>query len=322
VKETLMKNRSDLTKATRILKAPSGLALLAAFLLGSCYATTALSTRNTGGPVKVFELGQRIPRNSKILDIVDSTGGWAEAGEMSSCRYRPIIKYLKKRTMALGGDAVAVLHVKKPLLWHSCFTIKAFLLDTIDISDWPRVGLTEEEIRRDLVARRQVLDDIEGIWDCRARSAVKMDVDTQIDASVYESSQNMGDPWFTGVSWVPPSVIQAMGQLSPEEQGSYRVAIVKAVDDTNYPYAAYILDPKIQEWQAGFLKARLRKIPDSSGYWVKWYGSTFQDDLREFHPDEKGALKAKVVVKLGLKYSIEQTLTKVYPPVTAGFAPD
>ena len=111
-----------------------------------------------------------------------------------------------------------------------------------------------------------------------------------------------------------PSVIQAMEQLSPEQQSSYRVAIVKAAGDPNYPYAAYILDPEIPEWKPGFLKARLRKLPDSTGYEAKWYGSTFQADVREFHPDETGALTTKVVIEQGLKYSIEQTLTKVYPP--------
>jgi hypothetical protein len=113
-----------------------------------------------------------------------------------------------------------------------------------------------------------------------------------------------------------------MEQLSPEEQSSYRVAIVKAAGDPNYPYAAYILDPEIPEWQPGFLKARLKRIPESSGYEAMWYGSTFQGDLREFHLDETGALKANVIVKLGLKYSIEQTLTRVYPPTAVKYAPD
>jgi hypothetical protein len=309
-------------KTTRILKALSSLALLAAFVSGSRCATTALSVKNKGGPIKVFELGQRIPRNSKILDVLDTSGGWAEAGEMSSCRYRPIIKYLKRRAKARGGDAIAVLHVKKPYIWSSCFSIKAFLLDMIDISDWPRVGPTEEEIRRDLDAGGRTLDDIEGIWTSHARCEVKMDAATQRIAAVYESSQNMGDPFFTGVLWVPSSVIRAMEQLSPEEQTFFRVAIVKAAGDPEYPFAAYILDPAIPEWQAGFLKARLRKLPDASGYEAKWFGSTFQDDKREFHSDETGALKTKVIVERGLKYSIEQTLTRIYPPRAAGYAPD
>jgi hypothetical protein len=196
------------------------------------------------------------------------------------------------------------------------------VLDTIDISGWPRVGLTEEEIRCDLDAGGRTLGDIEGIWTSRARSEVMMDAAAVSVASVYEGSQNMGDPLGTLVWQVPPSVIQAMGQLSPEEQSSYRVAIVKAAGDPNYPYAAYILDPEIPEWQPGFLKARLKRIPESSGYEAMWYGSTFQDDLREFHLDETGALKANVIVKLGLKYSIEQTLTRVYPPTAVKYAPD
>jgi hypothetical protein len=302
-----------MAKPNRILQTLSGMALLAAFLSSSRCATTALSAKNTGGPVKVFELGQRIPRNVEILDILDTSGGWAEAGEMSSCRYRPIIKYLKKKVKARGGDSIAVLHVQKPLVWRSCFRIKAFLLDTIDISGWPRVGLTEEEVRRDLDAGGRTLGDIEGIWTSRARSEVIVDNATLIVAGVYEGSQNMGDPYFTGVWRVPPSVIQAMEQLSPEEQISFQIAIVKAAGDPDYPYAAYILDPEIPEWQAGFLKARLRKLPDSSGYEAKWYGSTFQADLREFHPDETGALTTKVVIEQGLKYSIEQTLTRIYP---------
>jgi hypothetical protein len=138
--------------------------------------------------------------------------------------------------------------------------------------------------------------------------------ETDLRGAVVEYSLQKGDKRPTVVYRVSPSVIQAMQQLSPEQQSSYRVAIVKAVGDPDYPYAAYILDPDIPEWQAGFLKARLRKLPDSSGYEAKWYGSTFQAGLREFHPDETGALKTKVVIEQGLKYSIEQTLTKVYPP--------
>jgi len=323
-----MKKRSYVMKAMRILRALLGLALLAASVSGICCATTAFSTRNTGGRVKVFELGQRIPRNSKILDVLDKEGFWELrflAGDWSqggSCSYRAIVSHLKKEAKARGGDALAILHVRKPFLstagerfpMDSCFRIKAFLLDLIDIGDWPRIGRTEEEIRRDLDASGQSLDAIEGIWASHARCEVEMDAATQRMVAVYESSQNIGDPYFTGLLWVPPSIIRAMEQLSPEEQSSYRVAIVRADGDPYYPYAAYILDPEIPEWQAGFLKARLRKIPDSTGYEAKWYGSTFQDGLREFQPDETGALKAKVVVELGLKYSIDQTLTRVYPP--------
>jgi hypothetical protein len=317
VKETVMKDMTKVTKGRRILRALSGLVLLAAFLSGSSCATTALSTKNTGGPVKVFELGQRIPRNSKILDTMDAWHYWA-----GICRYITIIRHLQRSAKALGGDAIGVLYVREPIIRRSCFMIKAFLLDMIDISDWPRVGLTEEEIRRDLDDRGRMLDDIEGIWASRALSEVIMDEAAERVAGVPEFSQNDGASKGTFVWGVPASVIQAMRQLSPEEQRSYRVAIVKAADDPDYPYAAYILDPEIPEWQVGFLKARIKKLPDSSGYEAKWYGTTFQGDLREFHPDETGALKAKAIVELGLKYSIEQTLTKVYPPLAARSAPD
>jgi hypothetical protein len=192
----------------------------------------------------------------------------------------------------------------------------------IDINEWPRVSLTEEEIRRDFNTRERMVDDIEGIWDCHVRSAVMMDAAALKMVEVSEPTKGIlcyGDQIY--VRRVPPSVIQAMEQLSPEEQSSFRVAIVKAAGDPDYPYAVYILDPEIPEWKPGFLKARLRKLPDSSGYEAKWYGSTFQADLREFHPDETGALTTKVVIEQGLKYSIEQTLTKVYPPTAAKYAP-
>jgi len=331
-----MKGLSRVTNTTRILRALCGLALLAASVSGIRCATTAFSRRNTGGPVKVFELGQRIPRNSKILDVLDNdgfrelrflAGDWSYEG---SCSYRAIIRHLKKEAKTRGGDALAILYIRKPLLstagerfpWDSCFRIKAYLLDLIDIGDWPRIGRTEEEIRRDLDASWQSLDAIEGIWASHARCEAEIDAATQRKVDVYESSQNIGDPYFTGLLWVPPSIIRAMEQLSPEEQSSYRVAIVKAAGDPDYPYAAFILDPEIPEWQAGFLKARLRKLPDSSGYEAKWYESTFQPDLREFHLDETGALKTKVIVEQGLKYSIEQTLTRVYPPTAAKNMPD
>jgi hypothetical protein len=220
---------------------------------------------------------------------------------------------------ARGGDAVAILHISKRL----CPVLKAFLLEMIDINEWPRVSLTEEEIRRDLNTRERMVDDIEGIWDCHVRSEVMMDAGDLSAAEVSEPTKGI-DPYGGQiyVRRVPPSVIQAMGQLSPEEQSSYRVAIIKDAGDPDYPYAAYILDPDIPEWKSGFLKARLRKLPDSSGYEAKWYGSTFQPDLREFHPDETGALTTKVVIEQGLKYSIEQTLTKVYPATGVKYAHD
>ena len=315
-----MENPSNVMKAARILKALFGLGLLAAFLCNSRCATTALSTRENDGPIKVFELGERIARNSRILKILDTTGfeqekflagSWVSAGP---CSYKPILKLIKKRAKTQGADAIAILYVEKPSVVERCFRLKAFLLNMIDISDWPRVGLTEEEIRRGLDAGGRALDDIEGIWASHGRSEVIMDAAAEGWAGHYEASQSMGDPLGAGVWRVLPSVIQAMEQLSPEQQRSCRVAIVKAADDPNFPYAVYILDPDIPEWKPGFLKARLRKLPDSSGYEAKWYGSTFQADLREFHPDETGALKTKVVIEQGLKYSIEQTLTKVYPP--------
>jgi len=307
-----MKDPSSVTKPIRILRALSGFALLAAFLFNSHCATTALSTRTKDGPIRVFELGQRIPRNSKILNIEDSSGNRNFRfliGHFGSCRYKPIIRQLKEEAKASGGNAVAILHVKKGL----CLTIKALLLDMIDLIEWPRVGLTEEEIRRDFNTRERMVD-IEGIWDCHVHTTVMMDAAALKVAEVSEPTK--GEIPYGGqiyVRRVPPSVIQAMQQLSPEQQSSYRVAIFKGAEDPNYPYAAYILDPEIPEWQAGFLKARLRKLPDSSGYEAKWYGSTFQADVREFHPDETGALKTKVVIEQGLKYSIEQTLTKVFP---------
>jgi hypothetical protein len=333
--ETLMKDLSAVTKAARTLKELSGLALLAAFLLSSCCATTALFMKRTD--VKVFELGQRIPRNVKILDFESTSGSYgtiSQAGasgseSWGSCGYRQVMQYIKRRARARGGDAIAILEVEKPRSAYGCYWIRAFLLDTIDISDWPRIGLTEEEIRRELDARGQMLDDIEGIWASCARSEVMMDGAERV-AGVFEYYQKVLYGIRTRVWRVPPLIIQAIEQLSPEEQSSYRVAIIKAAGDSEYPYAAYILDPEIPEWKAGFLKARLRKLPDSSGYEAKWYGSTFQDDLREFHFDETGALKAKVIVELGmkywvelglkynaLKYSIEQTLKRIYPPISA-----
>jgi hypothetical protein len=311
-----MKDPADAAKTTGFLKEIVALALLAAFLSGSRCATASFSSRRTGGPIRIFEHGQRIPRNSKILEIVDSWGPWA-----GTCRYITIIRRLVKTAKVLGGDAIAILHAREPIIGHSCFIAKAFLLDQIDIDDWPRIALTEDEIRRDLDAGGRTLDDIEGIWDSRVLCEVIMDEVTERAAGVLEYSRN-GAPKGTLVWQVLPSVIQAMGQLSPEEQSSYRVAIVKAAGDPDYPYAAYILDPEIPEWQPGFLKARIRELSDSSGYEAKWYGTTFQDDLREFHPDETGALKTKVVVELGLKYSIEQVLTRIYPPATANHAPD
>lgn len=315
-----MKDPSNVAKPNRILQALSGLALLAAFGSGIRCATTALSPGSSDGPIKVFELGQRIPRNSRILSISQSSGFRQERflagswGSIGSCGYKPILKIIKKRAKAQGADAIAILYVGKPSTWNRCFTLKAFLLDMIDISSWPRHAQTEEEIRRDLDGGGRSLDDFEGIWASYGHSEAIMDAAAVGWAGDYEGSQNMGDPIGAGVWRVLPSVIQAMEQLSPEQQSSYRVAIVKAADDPDYPYAAYILDPEISEWKPGFLKARLRKLPDSRGYEAKWYGSTFQPDLREFHPDETGALSTKVVIEQGLKYTIEQTLTKVYPP--------
>jgi hypothetical protein len=314
-----MKDPSSVIMTTRILRALWGLLFIAALLSGISCATTALSSRSKEGNVKIFELGQRIPRNSKILDIMSTTGprdvgplGTEIYGGRGSCSYRQIIRYLKKSAKSEGGDAIAILDVIKPLSWNNCFEIKAFLLDMIDINDWPRLGLTNEEILRDLDARKDLIDDIEGIWASRARSEVMMDHAEKV-AGFFETSRR--DPYgFRGAWRVSPSVIQAMEQLSPEEQNSFLVAIFKAAGDPDYTYAAYILDPEIPEWQAGFLKARLRKLPDSTGYEAKWYGSTFQPDQREFHPDETGALTTKVVIEQGLKYSIEQTLTRIYPP--------
>ena len=314
-----MIKRSYVMKAMRTLRTLCGLALLAAFLSSSRCATTALSTRSREGNVKVFELGERIPRNSKILGIPRTQGprdvgpmGTEIYGGRGSCSYRQIIRYLKKRAKAKGGNAIAILKVTKPLSWNNCFEIEAYLLDMIDINDWPRIGLTKEKIMRDLDARRHVIDDIEGIWVSHARSEVMMDHAEKM-AGDFEASRR--DPYgFRGAWRVSPAVIQAMAQLQPEEQSSFLVAIFKAAEDPNYPYSAYILDPEIPEWEPGFLKARLRKLPDSTGYEAKWYGSTFQADVREFHPDETGALTTKVVIEQGLKYSIEQTLTKAYPP--------
>ncbi len=316
-----MKDLSDVMKETRILKALYGLALLVAFLSGSGCATTALSKKGTGGRIKVFELGQRIPRNSTIMDtlqmrgsrgLVMGTGDWGK--RWGSCGYRGTIWALKREAKARGGDALAILHVRKPNSYGGCTTIRAFLLDMIDLDDWPRIGLTEEGIRRDFDAGERTLDDIEGIWESRAHSEVVMDDDARKKIRVSEYIRNRKTGKLDLVERVPPSFIQAMGQLQPEEQSSFRVAIVKTTDDPSYPYAAYILDPDIPEWQTGFLKARLRRTADGSGYEAKWYGSTFQDDLREFNLDESGALTTKAVVEQGLKYSVEQTLTRVYPP--------
>ncbi len=216
--------------------------------------------------------------------------------------------------MGFSDRLLAILHVSKSTSYGDCTTIRAFLLDMIDLDDWPRIGLTEEEIRRKFDAGERTLDEIEGIWESRAHSEVVMDDDARKKIRVWEYVRNRKTGKLGYVERVPPSFIQAMEQLQPEEQSSFRVAIVKTADDLNYPYAAYILDPEISEWQPGFLKARLRRTADGSGYEAKWYGSSFQDDWREFHPDESGALTTKVVVELGLKYAIEQTLTKVYPP--------
>jgi hypothetical protein len=64
-----MKHLSNVMKAIRIPKVLSSLVLLAAFGSSSRCATTAFSTRNADGPVKVFELG--LGRLAGDLVVVD-----------------------------------------------------------------------------------------------------------------------------------------------------------------------------------------------------------------------------------------------------------
>ncbi len=113
-----MKDLSNGRKAIRILRTLSGLAVLAALLSGICCATTALSKKGTGGRIKVFELGQRIPRNSRIIDtlqmqgsegIVMGGGDWGKS--WGSCRYRATIWALKREAKARGGDALGACRI-------------------------------------------------------------------------------------------------------------------------------------------------------------------------------------------------------------------
>jgi len=208
---------------------------------------------------------------------------------------------IKHKARAAGANAVSILERRRS---SGGYSIEALLLDMIDVTNWPRIGLTEDEIKHSFDARGTELDEIEGIWESRART------ETYLGAYARRGS-------------VPIYYVEAFEQRSPEEQRFYRIAIVKAVADPLYPYAAYILNPEIPEWQAGFLKGWLRKMPASSGYEAIWYRSTFQGDRREFHPDESGTLKTStVVMELCAEFSIEQTLTKVYPPKTPKYVAD
>jgi len=320
-------------KARRTIRALCGLALLAASVSGICCATTALFARKSKAPLIFFDLGQRIPRNSRALEFVYSWGGSHgiviggpdSGGDFGSCRSKEnALREIKKRARAAGAKAVSILEAGRDRS-SGCYEIRALLLDTVDITNWPRIGFTEDEIKNSFDTRGNELDEIEGIWESSARTETHPGVGhtAQFEADLDWLARRgmISAELLKALRWrgpVPTYKIRTFEQLLPEEQGSYRVAIVKAVGDPFYPYAAYILDPEIPEWQPGFLKAWLRKGPGSSGYEAIWYRSTFQGDMREFHPDELGTLKASaVLVELGVDFLIEQTLTRVYPPPKA-----
>jgi len=319
-------------KTTRILKALSSLALLAAFVSGVACATTAPFARKSKAPIIIYDLGQRIPRNSRALEFVHSSGGSygiviggpGLEGDFGSCRSKEnAIREIKKKARAAGAKAASILDAGRDRS-SGCFEIRALLLDMIDVTNWPRIGFTEDEIKNSFDAQGNELDEVEGIWESTTRTETHPGVGliAQFEADMdrlarrgFISTERLKA--FRRRGPVPTYDNCTFDQRLPEEQSSYRVAIVKAVGDPFYPYAAYILNPEIPEWQPGFLKARLRKGAGSSGYESIWYRSTFQGDSREFHPDELSTLKARaILVELEVDFSIEQTLTKVYPPKT------
>jgi hypothetical protein len=326
-----MKNRSYVMKATRILQVLSGLALLAVFASGSACATTALFPKKSRAPITIFDIGQRIPRNSRALEFARSSGGShgiviggppGSGGDFGSCRSKDnAIREIKKRARAAGANAVSILDAERDRS-SGCFEIRALLLDMIDITNWPRICFTEDEIKKSLDARGNELDEIEGIWESSARTETYLgegqiaqfeaDLDWLARRGFISAERRKA---LSRRGPVPTYDICTFEQRLPEEQSSYRVAIMRAAGDPFYPYAAYILDPEIPEWQPGFLKAWLRKGPGSSGYEAIWYRSTFRGDMREFHPDDSGTLKASaILVEFKVDFSIEQTLTRIYPP--------
>ncbi|HSA96616.1 MAG TPA: hypothetical protein VLJ16_11220 [Acidobacteriota bacterium] len=239
------------------------------------------------------------------------------------------MREIKKEARAAGAEAISIFLSERDRD-TGCYRIKAFLLDMIDITNWPRIGLTEDEIKRSFDARGTELDEIEGIWESSARTETylgeRLIAQFEVDLDRLARRGDIPAELLKGLRWrrpVPTVDICRYAQRLPEEQSSYRVAVVKTVGDPLYPYAAYILNPDIPEWQSGFFKAWLRKIPGSSGYEAMWYRSTFQGDRRDFYPDDSGTWKASaVLVDLEVDFLIEQTLTRIYPPKAEKTAPD
>lgn len=327
----------NVRKAEPILKTLFGLALLAAFLAYSRCATTGLVARKPKTPIVIFGVGQRIPRNSYLLGIAYSYGGSEGSvgtgdslSDFGSCRNKEnTMRAIKKEARAAGAEAIS-LFLSERDRDTGCYRIEAFLLDMVDIVNWPRIGFTEDEIKRSFDARKAELDEIEGIWESRARTETYLGerLIAQLEADLDRIARRGDMPAGLLKALTQPTPIPTVGicryeQRLPEEQSSYRVAIVRTADDPRYPFAAYVLDPEIPEWQPGFFKAWLRKIPGSSGYEAMWYRSTFQSDRREFYPDDAGVWKARaVLIDLEVDFSIEQTLTRIYPPKTAKDSPD
>jgi S1-C subfamily serine protease len=229
-------------------------------------------------PIKIYKIDETPPVNRFVLGVVSTQ----ETPVTVDCSYSAIIRYLSNKARAVGGDAIWIRQIKNPEFENLCYRRSAFVIRIIDIRNWPRISMSEMEMREYFSKNEQSLDEIEGIWNINENGITRN--------------------------------VQTGEQRNHNEQGRYRIAIKKDNSDPSYEYAAYILESKVPEWETGFLKARFRKTAYPSIYEGLMYLASFLDEKQNFLIDENGLLRSKFsLAELGIEYSGELMMIKAFP---------
>ncbi|UCE66351.1 MAG: trypsin-like peptidase domain-containing protein [Candidatus Zixiibacteriota bacterium] len=236
-----------------------------------------------GHEVVVYALEDDIPANSKIIGFVEI----GDRGTTINCGYDEVVNLAKERAILEGADAIQITDVSKPSIWSTCYQISAVFIAFIDISDWPRYEITENMVREYLDHNADSLDKIEGIWNANL-----------------------------GVVWNHP----VYGETKPHvKSNAYRLAIMKDTTSENYQFRTIVLESEYEEWEPGFLKAKLRKTAYESIYDGIWYMQDFEKNNANFSMDESGLLKSRHTNLVGsMEVATEVILMKAYPVYADG----
>jgi serine protease Do len=258
-------------------------------LLTSCYPTLRYYSWNPSreskpdaAPIELITQIDKLPANSYSLGVLEiSLSGENYIGRPTRDSFMEMAKGKARR---VGGDAIYVMEFQEPDSLNKYYKLKAAILVLKDISNWPKLTLSEEDARKYVESNLSNLNQIEGIWNVSDEGEWKNTYTGQV--------------------------------TSANSINAYRIAIIRSSSELKYDFVAIVLESSYRGWNPGFIKAKIRKTAYESVYEVLWYMKDFSEKKENFVISEDGTIenRSKEIFNFFEINNISKYI-KAFPPI-------